>query len=60
MNSRNNYFGYKDEGDLQVSKCQCNLCKNNNYNDKNKCKYYEDGKPERVVKNQVMCKHFED
>lgn len=58
MISRDNYFGYKDEGDLQVSKCQCDLCKNND--DAKKCKIYENGKPERVLKNQVMCKHFED
>lgn len=56
--SSENRFVYQP-GDLRVSSTQCQLCKFYNLNNKDICRAYPDGKPEKVVNKQVMCKHFE-
>lgn len=51
---KNDKFLYK-EGEIQIAKHQCELCKYNNPENKNICSQFENGKPIEVLKMEKLC-----
>ena len=46
------------EGDIQISKSQCNGCIYEDKNNNDKCVKYPEGKPNKLITNEYACKHY--
>jgi hypothetical protein len=56
--TREDYFTYK-EGDLQIARSQCELCKFYRKEEESLCAVYRKIRPADVVEGDVMCRNFE-
>lgn len=54
----NNKFVYK-KGDIEIKSSQCDFCKYNNYEEKDVCIKYPNGKPEEVKNTKKRCEYLD-
>ena len=54
----NDRFVYK-KGDIEIKNSQCDFCKYNNYDDKNICIKFPNGKPEEIKMTKKRCEYID-
>lgn len=57
-NENNNRFIYEKE-DIEIKNSQCEFCKYNDINNKNKCVKFQNGKPEEILFTKSRCEFLD-